>query len=66
MNVSKNVHVSKVALDEARKFIEAKDYHRALENLSSAYSLVRKLCEHVWLLRREQALSTSPSKKNTG
>jgi len=56
MIVSKNVETSRVALDEARRSIEAKDYDRALEMLIGTYSLVRRLMEHVWQLKRAEVL----------
>lgn len=59
MNISKNLHVSRVALEEAQKSIESKDYDRALEMLTGAYSLVRRLMEHVWTLKRDEVLSAS-------
>jgi len=57
MNITRNIQVSKYALHEAKKSIDAKDYDRALELLTGAYSLVRRLMEHVFTLKRDEILA---------
>ena len=57
MNTSRNIQVTKYALHEAKKSIDAKDYDEALKMLAGAYSLVRGLMEHVFTLKRDEVLA---------
>jgi len=61
MNIENHMCNAKTCLKTSQAKIEARDYDTALAMLANAYSNIRRLMEHVFVLKRSASVAAHPA-----
>ena len=66
MNIENSFNNAIDSLKLARARLDADDFDTALAGLTLAYSVIRKLMERVWELKRAEVLELDPAGEHSG